>query len=116
MVGLLERFLRPGKIRPDGVVDEIQFQIRFRLTISQLIQPAQGFDALREDAFSALLLHVFFGITGERRGDLHLVVAQKLRKVLFAFDEEHRQVAAVDDVSPQRARLGDEVMSTLGMS
>ena len=104
LVVALERGLVAGEEGPHRVVDEVEHE-PLALPVAGLVQQAQGLQALREDPVAPLRVGTGRAERGERRGHLDAVLAQEAEEVALRGQQQHGEVAAVDDAPAQREGL-----------
>ena len=100
-VGLFQRALVGWKKRPEGVVNEVEYEPCTVPPVAQCIQLMEPFNALLKGSFSTLFVDIFGPVTGQRGHNFHSVFCQKSRGVLLRRETQHGQIAAVDDVVAQ---------------
>mmetsp|Transcript_18915 Transcript_18915/g.57146 ORF Transcript_18915/g.57146 Transcript_18915/m.57146 type:complete len:215 (-) Transcript_18915:698-1342(-) len=98
-VGFFQRGLRWRQELAIGVVHKVQLQPAALNPVPRRIQQLQSLDAAFKDTAPTLLVHVGCTVARQASCDPHSVGCQKLHKVLLPRLQQHRQVAAVNDVS-----------------
>src|ERR1051325_125443 len=101
--------LRRREKRAGGIHHQGQLLVRIALAVADAVEQPQRFDRFVECAVAALRVGVALPVVRQRRHDLHALRRQPLGEAAVAPQEQHRQVAAVDDVLSPPPRLGDEV-------
>src|SRR5262249_55404318 len=92
----------------DGVVDEVELERGGWPAVAKRVELLQCFDAFFEGAAPALLLDILGLVARETGNDVHLVRTQEFRQFLHRRFKEDGQVAAVDDLAAEPARLLNE--------
>ena len=103
-----ERGLRRRKRRPTGVVDEIEAEGRTRPSEPERVEPLERVDAARKRTATPLAVDVVLPIARQAGDNLDALSRKELRQVLVARFEEHRQVAAVDDLASHPTGFGHQ--------
>ncbi len=106
LVVRLERDLIGRQHRALRVVDQVQHQAGARATVAERVELLERRDALVEHPLAALAIDVVDRVARQRGDDLDALAGEELREVLLAGLEQDRQVAAVDHLDVEAARLG----------
>jgi len=73
----LERFLGRREEGADGVVDQVESQLRFGSAIAERIQSLKGADAAVEDAAPTLLFDILGAVAGQGSDEVDTLIGQK---------------------------------------
>ena len=102
----LERRLAPRKERPRRVAHEREHTPRITRAVADLVEPLQGANRPLVRAIAALSVRVSGAPVGQGAHDLDAAIGEVGGEVFVAGQEQHREVAPVDDVfAPVEARV-----------
>ena len=103
LVFLLQFLLPRRQERAQGIIDQVQGKPAAGPAVAQVVEPAQGGNALREHSLAALPVHVLLRVARQGGDDLHALPRQEPRQVLESRFLQYGEIAAVNDVHAQVA-------------
>mmetsp|Transcript_26182 Transcript_26182/g.67338 ORF Transcript_26182/g.67338 Transcript_26182/m.67338 type:complete len:422 (-) Transcript_26182:24-1289(-) len=108
LVRVLQRGLRRSEEGAAGVVDQVQLEAGALHAVARRVEALQAQDAAIKDASPALRVHVGLRVARQAGHHVHLVVGEELHEVLLPGLQQHSEVAAVEHLPAQRARLAHQ--------